>query len=168
MINISPNVATYKAFLAFPQPVGFWFQENSIVIVCCLPLLTAVILVIIPDTFFLQIRGFVMCSSIVTCFWSQYRLIYTPFILGPAVANYYPWLVSEDPTGQIHIAFALGVDGISLFFILLTTSIFPFCFLSIYKKVEGLKMYCFCFLVLESFLLFAFSVSDLFFFLCFF
>jgi NADH-quinone oxidoreductase subunit M len=62
----------------------------------------------------------------------------------------------------------VGVDGISLFFILLTTFIFPFCFLSIFKKDEDLKFYCVCFFVLESFLLFAFSVSDLFFFYLFF
>ena len=69
---------------------------------------------------------------------------------------------------QFCTSFAVGVDGISLFFILLTTLIFPFCFLSIYKKVEDLQFYCFCLLVLESFLLLAFSVSDLFFFYVFF
>jgi NADH-quinone oxidoreductase subunit M len=64
----------------------------------------------------------------------------------------------------MQISFATGVDGISLFFLLLTTLVFPFCFLSIYKKTKGLKVYCFCFLVLEGFLLFAFSISDFFFF----
>jgi NADH-quinone oxidoreductase subunit M len=87
--------------------------------------------------------------------------------LGPGVTNYYSWLDSAN-TEQVYIAFALGVDGISLFFILLTTLVFPFCFLSIYKKVSGLKLYCLCLLVLEAFLLFAFSVSDLFFFYVFF
>jgi NADH-quinone oxidoreductase subunit M len=74
-------------------------------------------------------------------------------------------LVKGDP---LRIAFAVGIDGISLFFILLTTIVFPFCFLSIYKKATNLKFYCCCLLVLESFLLFAFSVSDLFFFYIFF
>ena len=63
-----------------------------------------------------------------------------------------------------HLDFAVGVDGISVFFILLTTLVFPFCFLSLYKKLVNLKLYCFCLLWLESFLLFAFSVNDLFFF----
>lgn len=66
------------------------------------------------------------------------------------------------------IAFTLGLDGISLFFVLLTTIVFPFCFLSFYKKVEDLQLYCACLFVLESFLLFAFSVGDLFFFYIFF
>lgn len=74
-------------------------------------------------------------------------------------------MVKGDP---LRIAFAVGIDGISLFFILLTTIVFPFCFLSIYKRATNLKFYCCCLLVLESFLLFAFSVSDLFFFYIFF
>jgi NADH-quinone oxidoreductase subunit M len=68
----------------------------------------------------------------------------------------------------LFIAFTLGLDGISLFFVLLTTIVFPFCFLSFYKKVEDLQLYCACLFVLESFLLFAFSVGDLFFFYIFF
>jgi NADH:ubiquinone oxidoreductase subunit 4 (subunit M) len=68
----------------------------------------------------------------------------------------------------MHFYFAVGIDGISLFFVLLTTLIFPFCFLSIYKKEKSLKLYCFCFLFLESFLLFAFCVGDLLFFYIFF
>ena len=69
---------------------------------------------------------------------------------------------------EIHFYFAVGVDGISLFFVLLTTLIFPFCFLSVYKKQESLKLYCFSLLFLESFLLFSFCVSDLLFFYIFF
>jgi NADH-quinone oxidoreductase subunit M len=66
------------------------------------------------------------------------------------------------------ITFSLGVDGISLFFVVLTTFIFPFCFLSIYKKTKDLKVYCYCLLALEGFLLLAFSADDLFFFYVFF
>jgi NADH-quinone oxidoreductase subunit M len=72
------------------------------------------------------------------------------------------------PDGQIEISFLLAIDGISLLFVLLTSLVFPFCFLGIYKKVTDLKFYCCCFLVLESFLLFAFSSGDLFFFYVFF
>jgi NADH:ubiquinone oxidoreductase subunit 4 (subunit M) len=68
----------------------------------------------------------------------------------------------------MNLVFSLGIDGISLFFIVLTIIIFPFCFLSIYKKTKDLKVYCCCLLVLEGFLLLAFSVGDLFFFYVFF
>jgi proton-translocating NADH-quinone oxidoreductase chain M len=73
-----------------------------------------------------------------------------------------------DGVGELATSFSLSVDGISLFFIVLTTLIFPFCFLSIYKKTEDLKIYCCFFLILEACLLLAFSVSDLFFFYVFF
>jgi NADH-quinone oxidoreductase subunit M len=68
----------------------------------------------------------------------------------------------------IDLVFSLGVDGISLFFVLLTTLIFPFCFLSIYKKTTDLKVYCCCLFVLEGFLLLAFGAGDLFSFYVFF
>jgi NADH:ubiquinone oxidoreductase subunit 4 (subunit M) len=134
---------------------------------------TALALVFLPNTEYVLFRTVVMGSSIITCFWSQYHLIYMPFILGASKVNIFPWLFGEqvlsrrgiDPM-QIH--FSVGVDGISLFFLLLTTIIFPFCFLSIYKKVFDLKLYSCCLLVLESFLLFTFSVGDLFFFYVFF
>jgi NADH:ubiquinone oxidoreductase subunit 4 (subunit M) len=101
-----------------------------------------------------------------------------PYNLVDPSSNIYPWLFDgalwtrhgllSREVSSLQISFAVGIDGISLLFILLTTLVFPFCFLSIYKKVVDLKFYCCSLLVLESFLLFTFSVSDLFFFYVFF
>jgi len=57
---------------------------------------------------------------------------------------------------------AFGIDGISIFFVLLTTFITPLCLLTSYK--EGLfrvKEYCVILLTVELFLIFSFSALDL-------
>jgi NADH-quinone oxidoreductase subunit M len=128
------------------------------------------VLFVIEDRFYKVIRYLVILSSALTCFWAQFILFYTPYILATgSTGTLYRWLdPDQDALNQFRVYFVVGVDGISLFFILLTTIVFPFCFLSIYKKLENLKIYCLCLLFLESFLLFTFSVSDLFFFYVFF
>lgn len=68
----------------------------------------------------------------------------------------YPW-DSESYTSII-----LGVDGISLFFILLTTLLIFLCILASWCNIHShLKEYIICFLVLESLLLGVFMTLDL-------
>jgi NADH:ubiquinone oxidoreductase subunit 4 (subunit M) len=61
------------------------------------------------------------------------------------------------------------VDGLSLFFIILTTTIIPLTLLSGTPHVFFLQnIFISCFLVIELFLIIAFSVLDLFYFFIFF
>lgn len=56
----------------------------------------------------------------------------------------------------------LGIDGISLFFILLTTFLIPLCLLISRNSIKVyIKEYMICFLLLESLLVLVFSVLDL-------
>lgn len=56
----------------------------------------------------------------------------------------------------------IGVDGISLYFVLLTTFITPICILSNWKSIkEQLKYFLMCFLVLETLLIAVFVVLDI-------
>lgn len=60
--------------------------------------------------------------------------------------------------------FTLGVDGISLYFVLLTTFITPICILSNWENIsssQGIKYFLLCFLVLESLLIAVFVVLDI-------
>lgn len=66
---------------------------------------------------------------------------------------------------NIHILF--GIDGISLFFLLLTLLIFPFCILSIWEQSEA-KPLLLLILFIEFFLICTFTVLDLFLFCVFF
>jgi len=67
---------------------------------------------------------------------------------------------------NIHLIF--GVDGISLFFVLLTTLLTPICLLASWelnlgsrKNKNSLKLYWIAFLVLEALVIFVFIVLDL-------
>jgi NADH-quinone oxidoreductase subunit M len=63
---------------------------------------------------------------------------------------------------EYNISYHLGVDGISLFMVLLTTFLMPLCILSGWKGVTfRLKEYMIAFLVLESFVIGVFCALDL-------
>lgn len=67
------------------------------------------------------------------------------------------------------LSFSLGVDGISIFFILLTSLLFPICFLVNWESIKyRSKDFCLLLLLLEFFLLNVFLSLDLFFFYIFF
>lgn len=61
-----------------------------------------------------------------------------------------------------HISYEVGVDGISLVFIVLTTFLMPFCVLSSWESVQDrLKGYMIAFLLLETMLVGLFCALDL-------
>ena len=68
-----------------------------------------------------------------------------------------------------NFTFVLGIDGISLFFILLTTLLIPLCILSAWSSITfNIKDFLISFLILEFLLILVFSVLDLFLFYIFF
>jgi proton-translocating NADH-quinone oxidoreductase chain M len=70
--------------------------------------------------------------------------------------NEFVWL------SQSNINFTVGVDGISLFFLLLSTLLIPLCLLASWSSVTVyVKEYFIAFLLMEAFLVLVFSVSDL-------
>ncbi len=65
--------------------------------------------------------------------------------------------------------FNLGIDGLSLYFVLLTTFITPIALLSNHKNtIQNIKSFIICFLLLETLQIFAFVSLDLLFFYVFF
>ena len=77
--------------------------------------------------------------------------------------NSFSWLNNEN------LKFSLGVDGISLPFILLSTFLIPLCIFFIWNnKMVKIKSYLIAFLLLECFLIGAFGAIDLFSFYIFF
>ncbi len=58
--------------------------------------------------------------------------------------------------------FCLGIDGISLLFLILTTFLVPVCLLVGWSSIESyVKEYCLAFLMLESFMIAVFCMLDL-------
>lgn len=63
---------------------------------------------------------------------------------------------------SLNLNFILGIDGISLFFLLLTTLLIPLCILTSWNSVSfNLKEFLIAFLVLDFFLIGTFCVLDL-------
>jgi len=68
----------------------------------------------------------------------------------------FPWF------NQFNINCSFGIDGISLFLVLLTTLLFPLCLLSNWHSINfQLKNYFICFFLMEAFLICVFCVLDL-------
>ena len=93
------------------------------------------------------------------------------FVLAFALFIYFHFDTSSDASFQFvekyvwfekaEISYHLGIDGISLHFILLTAFLTPICILASWNAIkERLKEYMIAFLVLESFMIGAFATLD--------
>jgi proton-translocating NADH-quinone oxidoreductase chain M len=70
--------------------------------------------------------------------------------------EHYDWM------SLFNIHFFLGVDGVSLFFIILSTFLVSICILNSWISIKKyLKKYYICFLLMNSFLIIVFSVLDI-------
>lgn len=70
---------------------------------------------------------------------------------------------------SLNLNITLGIDGISIFFLLLTTLLIPLCILTSWNSVsDSLKEFLIAFLILDFFLIGTFCVLDLLFFYIFF
>lgn len=69
---------------------------------------------------------------------------------------------------EYNLNLSLGLDGVSLVFLLLTTFIVPFCVLACETINFNVKQFLLCLLLLEFFLVLSFLITNLFFFYVFF
>lgn len=129
-----------------------------------LPILGAILCLFISSskTFFLQ--KIALYSTLLTFFISIFLWLgYDPFQMNfQAISNLN---ISIFPLSQI----MLGIDSISLLFIVLTTFLFPFCILVNWNQINtNVKEYLIFFLFLEALLISVFSFLDVIFFYIFF
>ncbi len=132
----------------------FLLEEHLIMFRIALPILGSAIVLIAPIRFS-RFRG-VLVSWLVFLFS---LLLWVRFDRGTAKFQFvdtYDWLV-----GSANFQVSFGVDGISLFFILLTTRLIPLCLLASWDAIRiHVKEYIVAFLLMESMLLLVFSVLD--------
>ena len=75
---------------------------------------------------------------------------------------FFQYLIYQEWFYFLNINLIFGVDGLSLFFILLTTFLIPICILSSWKNItSNVRLFFVLFLFLEIFLLIIFSILDL-------
>ncbi|MEO1141861.1 MAG: NADH-quinone oxidoreductase subunit M, partial [Pseudomonadota bacterium] len=89
------------------------------------------------------------------------------------IASLYIWVNFDTTTAGFQfveryewigsfMTYHMGVDGISMLFVILSTFLMPFCVLASWKSVKsGIKEYMIAFLVLETFMIGVFCALDL-------
>lgn len=103
----------------------------------------------------ITIKKIALTSTLITFIISIY--IYCEF---DSITSEYQFTQEFNQVNFCH--FYLGVDGISLYFIILTTFITPICILSNWNNIKkDIKYYLICFLVLETLLIITFVVLDI-------
>lgn len=132
-------------------------SENLLIYILVLPLIGAVLLVFIQSTNFKELRIIALNFSslpFLGCLivWAYFKKSIAQFQFVTKIS----WL----PTLNLNVT--LGIDGISLFFLLLTTMLIPICLLLSWNSVKkDLKEYLAAFLFLEFFLIGVFCILDL-------
>jgi NADH-quinone oxidoreductase subunit M len=124
-----------------------------------LPILGVLLLLFIPKESKGVLRGVAMLTTIATF------VVSLPILTGfQTIADYQfvenvPWIAA----GPFTMRYNIGIDGISLWLVILTTFIMPIAVLSTYTAVEEkVKEYMICLLLLEAGMLGAFISLDLF------
>lgn len=127
--------------------------ESLIVTLLILPLLGA-LLVFLSSSASLA-RQISLATSLLVFFLSLFLWIFFDSSTSQfQFVQSFPWMSNLD--------LRFGVDGISLFLILLTTFLIPLCILTSWESIQQhVKEYMICFLVLESILIAVFTVLDL-------
>jgi proton-translocating NADH-quinone oxidoreductase chain M len=133
-------------------------------LIVVLPVLGACVLAFLPSWNLALIRRVALNTSLLTFLLSL--LLWIEF---DASTSHFQFLHRGDASGGVlgdlaffHLPVSFGVDGISLFFVILTTFLIPVCILVSWTSVAAyVKEYCIAFLVLESLMLAVFCVLDL-------
>ena len=125
-----------------------------------LPLLGSLIILFIQDNF-KNYENNIKWASLVTSIGTFILSIFLWINFDPSIDGYQfeekkQWITNFD------FYYHIGVDGISLFMIVLTTFLTPLCILSSWKNIKrNIKDYMIAFLILETLLIGMFSCIDL-------
>ncbi len=124
-------------------------------IVTFLPLAGAAFIAALPKDALQNIRFVALWTTLIT--FAVSLLIWLEF--DPALPGF-QFLEERDWLGAIK--YKMGVDGISMLFIVLTAFLMPLCILASWESIEvRVKEYMIAFLVLETLMLGVFSALDL-------
>jgi len=133
------------------------FLKNILVYLLILPVVGVLCLLLVDREKHLLLKQISLLNSAITFIISVVLLIYFNKSVGYfQFSSTLVWL----PFANINLN--LGVDGISIFFIVLTTLLITLCLLVSWNTVSvNLKEYLICFLILEFFLIGVFCALDL-------
>jgi len=141
------------------------FLELVFVLMLVLPLIGILILFFIKEYNLLLIKQLTLLITVLVFFLSVLLVILIDF-----ENNYNFQLIFDLKWFEIlNLKYSLGLDGLSILFILLTTFLIPLCILASWYSINyRIKLYLIAFLFTEFFLLNIFCALDLFLFYIFF
>ena len=121
-----------------------------------IPFIGILIILGIPKT---QVNAIKLCAFITSLIAFVYSLFL--FILFDNSTSKFQFLEYLEWLPSLNLHLFIGVDGISVFFILLSTFLISICILTSWDSVVKFeKEYYICFLAMGSILIFVFSVLD--------
>nr|WOL37376.1 NADH dehydrogenase subunit 4 [Polyopes affinis] len=137
---------------------------NPLIVTSITPIIGVIFLFSIPSTREIWCRIFALSTVCLTFLFSL--VIWIQF---DASSSFFQFSETFLWFPFLNLYYTVGVDGISLFFIVLTTFLSVICILVSWSSVKtSLKDYLICFLLLEFLLIQVFCVLDLFLFYIFF
>jgi proton-translocating NADH-quinone oxidoreductase chain M len=132
-------------------------MEQLLSTIIFLPLIGSVVLVFIPSERHGIIRITGITVSILTFVLSV--LLWVFFDYSTATFQFvetFEWIPFSN------LSFSVGIDGISIFFVILTTILIPLCLLASYDAIKvRVKEYFISFILMEFFVLVVFSILDI-------
>jgi len=134
-------------------------STNILSLMTFLPLLGVVLLFFVPKQNHAALRGLALVTTIVTF------IVSLPLAFGFQTNAEYQFVekISWIAVGPFQMNYHVGIDGISLWLVILTTFIMPIAVLSTWTAVEeSVKEYMICLLLLQVGMLGAFISLDLF------
>jgi len=133
------------------------YSKNLLTYILVLPLIGSFCLVFIPSSNRSLLKSVALNFSCWTFILSLFLWLFFDKSIGTfQFVNKFMWIP------LLNINFTIGVDGISLFFILLTTLLIPICLLASWNTVQiNLKLFLLSFLIMEFFLIGVFCILDL-------
>ena len=136
------------------------FDSSLLLTLIGLPLLGIILLFFIPNTNADLQKNVGLCTSLLTFLISL--LVWLKFDMSTPKYQFVEKFFFV-PYSNMHVY--IGVDGISLFFVLLTTFLIPVCLLASWDSIKiHIREYSIAFLFLESVLICVFTVLDVLFF----
>jgi len=132
------------------------FANSILTILTFLPLLGALAILFMPKTGFDAIRWTALATTIVTFVLSLWMWsMFDPANPGFQFVVDRPWIGDN-------IGYRVGVDGISVLFVVLSALLMPFCILASWDSVSvRVKEYMIVFLLLETLMIGVFTTLDL-------
>ena len=130
--------------------------KNILFIILTLPLLGVLCLLSISSSHKLYLKVIALSFSCITFIFSLVLWVFFN-----KSYSFFQYSYSFDWMSVFNFSISLGIDGLSLFLILLTTLLIPLCLLVSWNSIgHSLKTYLICFLIMEFFLLLVFCILD--------